>query len=91
MSDLMLGEPIPTGIPGIEPVIAEVQDAAEAVVRPFEETVGGTTSAYSVSPFFDQLLLLPMKFGLAMALASTAMLVSPVLMTNRPDTAGITR
>jgi hypothetical protein len=89
MSDLKLGEPIPTGIPGIEPVITEVQDAAEAVVRPFEETVGGTTSACSESPFFDQLLLFPMKFGLAMALASTAMLVSPIAMTKRLQTTGI--
>ena len=92
MSDLKLGEPIPTGIPGIEPVNSvEKLDAAEAVVQPFQQAVAGTTTAYSEGLVFDQLLLFPMKFGLAMTLALTAMLVSPVLMTNRPDTAGITR
>jgi len=92
MSDLKLGEPIPTGIPGIQPVNSvEKQDAAEAVVQPFQQAVAGTTTAYSESPVFDQLLLFPMKLGLSMALASTAMLVSPVLMANRPETAGITQ
>lgn len=92
MSDLKLGEPIPTGIPGTEPVSGtELTDAAKAVVQPFEQSIVNVTAAYSDSPLFDQFLLFPMKFGLAMALASTAMLVSPVLMTNQPDTAGITR
>lgn len=92
MSDLKLGEPLPTGIPGIEPLnSAEVQDAAEAVVRPFERSVGSMTAAYSDSPLFDQLLLFPMKLGLSMALASTAILVSPALMAKRLETAGVTR
>ena len=83
MSDLKLGEPIPTGIPGAEPVSnGEVQDAADAVVRPFRESVASATVAYSDSPLFDQLLLFPMKLGLSMALASTAMLVSPMSMTS---------
>lgn len=90
MSDLKLGEPIPTGIPGIEPVSsAEVQDAAEAVVRPFQEAVRSAT--ISDSPLFDQLLLFPMKLGLSMALASTAMLVSPMSMTKQLQTADVTR
>ena len=90
MSGLTLGEPIPTGIPGIEPVYsAEVQDAAEAVVRPFERSIGSVTAAYSDSPLFDQLLLFPMKLGLSMALASTAMLVSPIAMTKRLQTTGV--
>ncbi len=92
MPDLKLGEPIPTGIPGIEPVSStEVQDAAEAVVRPFERSIGSMTAAYSDSPLFDQLLLFPMKLGLSMPLASTAMLVSPVVMAKRLETAGITQ
>ncbi|WP_429925527.1 hypothetical protein ACQY1H_24160 (plasmid) [Agrobacterium vitis] len=89
MSDLKLGEPIPTGIPGIEPVSKEVQDAAEAVVRPFERMIDSAAGAYPDTALFDQLLLFPMKLGLSMALASTAMLVSPMLMANRPETAGI--
>lgn len=91
MSDLKLGEPIPTGIPGIEPVSTEVQDAAEAVVRPFERSIGSMTAAYSDSTLFDQLLLLPIKLGLSMALFSTAMLVSPIAMSKRLQTAGITQ
>jgi hypothetical protein len=92
MSDLKLGEPIPTGIPGAAPVSsAEVQEAAEAVVRPFHKAVASATAAYSDRPLFDQLLLFPMKLGLSMALASTAMLVSPMSMTKRPATTGITR
>ncbi|MET3858671.1 hypothetical protein [Rhizobium sp. OAE497] len=89
MSDLKLGEPIPTGIPGIEPVSTEVQDAAKAVVRPFERTIDSAVGAYPDTALFDQLLLLPMKLGLWMALASTAMLVSPIAMTKRPQTTGI--
>ncbi|MGJ7041440.1 hypothetical protein J2Y63_004715 [Shinella sp. BE166] len=92
MSDLKLGEPIPTGIAGIEPVnIAEVQDAAETVVQPFQETVSSTAVSHSNGPLLDQLLLFPMKLGLSMALASTAMLVSPALMAKRIETAGITQ
>ena len=92
MSDLKLGEPIPTGIPGIEPVNREeVHDDAEAIVRPFQEAVPTATVSHFDSPLFDQLLLFPMKLGLSMALASTAMLVSPMLMANRPETAGITQ
>ena len=92
LSDLKFGEPIPTGIPGIEPVSStEGQNAIEAVVRPFQEAVGGTKTSYSESQFFDQFLLFPMKLCLSMALASTAMLVSPMLMANRPETAGITQ
>ena len=87
MSDLQLGEPIPTGIPGIEPVSsAEVQEAADAVIRPFGRSM---TAAYSDSPLLDQLRLFPMKLGLSMALASTAMLVSPIAMTKRLQTTGI--
>lgn len=92
MSDLNLGEPIPTGIPGVEPVNnADLQDAAEAIVRPFQKAVPSATVSRSESPFFDQLLLFPMKLGLSIALASTAMLVSPTLIANRPETAGITQ
>lgn len=91
MSDLKLGEPIPTGIPGSEPVSTEVQDAAEAVARPFERSIGGMTAGYSDSPLFDQLLLFPMKLGLSMALAWTAMLVSPIAMTKRLQTTGVTQ
>ena len=87
MSDLKLGEPIPKGIPGIEPVNSA--DAAEAVVRPLERSIGSMTSAYSDSPLFDQLLLFPMKLGLSIALVSTAMLLSPLSMTKRLQTAGI--
>lgn len=89
MSDLKPGEPIPTGIPGIEPVSTEVQDAAEAVVRPFERTIDSAAGTYPDTALFDQLLLLPMKLGLSMALASTAMLVSPIAMTKRLQTTGI--
>ncbi|WP_374638594.1 hypothetical protein [Agrobacterium salinitolerans] len=92
MSDLKLGEPIPTGIPGIEPVSsAEVQETAEAVLRPFERSIGSMTSDNSDSPVFDQLLLFPMKLGLSMALASTAMLVSPIAMTKRLQATGVTQ
>ncbi|WP_234894735.1 hypothetical protein [Agrobacterium vitis] len=92
MSDLKLGEPIPTGIPSAAPVSsAEVQDAAEAVVRPFQGAVASATAAYYDSPSFDQLLLFPMKLGLSMALASMAMLVSPISMTKRLVMTGITR
>ncbi|MCQ4634912.1 hypothetical protein GB927_033125 [Shinella sp. CPCC 100929] len=92
MSDLKLGEPIPTGIASIEPVnIAEVQDAGEAVVRPFQETVRSAAVSYSDSPLLDQFLLFPMKLGLSMVLASTAMLVNPALMAKRLETAGITQ
>jgi hypothetical protein len=92
MSDLKLGEPIPTGIPGIEPVSStDVKEAAAAVVRPFNRSIGSMTAASSDSPLFDQLLLFPMKLGLSMALASTAMLVSPIAMTKRLQTTGITR
>lgn len=92
MSYLKLGEPIPTGIPGIEPVSStEVEDAAEAGVRPFQDAVRSTTVPYSDSPLFDQLLLFPMKFGLSMVLASTAMLVSPIAMTKRLQATGVTR
>lgn len=90
MSDLKLGEPIPTGIPGIEPVSTEVQDAREAVVRPFERTIYSAAGAYPDTALLDQLLLLPMKIGLSMALASTAMLVTPALMAKRLETTGIT-
>ncbi|OHZ44445.1 hypothetical protein BBL07_00565 [Agrobacterium vitis] len=89
MSDLKLGEPIPTGIPGIEPVSTEVQDAAKAVVRPIERTIDSAAGAYPDTALLDQLLLLPMKLGLSMALASTAMLVSPIAMTKRLQTTGI--
>lgn len=90
MSDRKLGEPIPTGIPGIEPVnSAEVQEAAAAVVRPFEQTIDSMTATYPDTVFLDQLLLLPMKFGLSIALASTAVLVSPIAMTNRLQTTGV--
>lgn len=41
------------------------------------------TITYSVNVPLDQLLLFPMKLGLSIALASTAMLVSPVMMTKR--------
>ncbi|MGZ2385303.1 hypothetical protein ACVIDN_006727 [Rhizobium brockwellii] len=88
MSDLKLGEPIPTGIPPIEPDSSmEVQDAAEAVVQPVDVNV----AAYPDGALFDQLLLFPMKLGLSMALASTAMLVSPMSMTKRLEMTGITR
>ncbi|WP_262512230.1 hypothetical protein [Agrobacterium tumefaciens] len=40
---------------------------------------------------FDQLLLFPMKLGLSIALASTAMLASPIAMTKRLQTTGISR
>ena len=90
MPDLKLGELIPTGIPGSEPVSsAEVQEAANAVVRSFERSIGSMMAAYSDSPLSDQLLLFPMKLGLSMALASTAMLVSPIAMTKRLQTTGI--
>lgn len=89
MSDLKLGEPIPTGIPGIEPVSTEVQDAAEAVVRPFERTIDSAAGAYPDTALLDQLLLLPVKIGLSMALASTAMVVSPALMGKRLQTNGV--
>lgn len=89
MSDLKLGEPIPTGIPGIEPVSTEVQDAAEAVVRPFERSIDSAAGAYPDTALLDQLLLLPMKLGLSMALALTAVLVSPIAMTKRLQTTGI--
>jgi hypothetical protein len=90
MSDLKLGETIPTGIPGIEPVnSAEVQDAAAAVVRPFQDDVRSTAVPYSDSPLFDQLLLFQMKFGLSMVLAPTAMLVRPIAMTKRLQSTGI--
>jgi hypothetical protein len=89
MSDLKLGEPIPTGIPGIEPVNSEeVHDATEAVARPFQEAVPSATVARFDSPLFDQLLLFPMKLGLSMALVSTAMIVSPIAMTKRLQTTG---
>ncbi|SMF60591.1 hypothetical protein [Xaviernesmea oryzae] len=92
MSDLKLGEPIPAAIPGIEPVSStEVQDATEAVMRPFQEAVGRTAAADSDGALFDQLLLSPIKLGLSIALASTAMLVSPALMAKRLETAGITQ
>ncbi|PWI49895.1 hypothetical protein B5K03_33710 [Rhizobium phaseoli] len=92
MSDLKLGEPIPTGIAGIEPVSStEVQVADAGVVRPFPETVGMNAAAYPGSALFDQLLLFPMKLGLSIALASTAMLVTPALMAKRLETAGITQ
>jgi hypothetical protein len=92
MSDLKLGEPIPAGIPGIQPDSStEVQDAAAAVVQPFQETVGVNVAAYPDSALFDQLLLFPMKLGLSMALASTAMLVSPLLMAKRLETTGLTQ
>jgi hypothetical protein len=92
MSDLKLGEPIPTGIPGIEPDSSiEVQDAAEAVLQPFQETVDVNVAANPDGALFDQLLLFPMKLGLSMALASTAMLVSPMSMTKRLEMTGITR
>ena len=66
------------------------QDAAAAVVQPFQETIGAN-AAYSDSAEFDQLLLFPMKLGVSIALASTAMLVSLMSMTKRLRTAGITR
>lgn len=92
MSDLKLGEPIPTGIPGTAPVnSAAVQDAAEAVVQPFHEGMRSITGASSDNPLFDQLLLFPLKLGLSMALASTALLVSPLLMAKRLQTTGITQ
>ncbi|SFB57160.1 hypothetical protein SAMN03159496_05253 [Rhizobium sp. NFR07] len=90
MSDLKLGEPIPMGIPGIEPVSTEVQDAARAVVRPFERTIYSAAGAYPDTALLDQLLLPPMKLGPSMVLASTAMLVSPALMVKRLQTANVT-
>jgi hypothetical protein len=70
MSDLKLGEPIPTAISGIEPVSsAESQEAADPVVRPFERSIGSMTAAYSDRRLSDQLLLFPMKLGLSMARA----------------------
>jgi hypothetical protein len=92
MSDLKIGEPVPTGIPGIEPFgSTELTDAAEAVVKPFEQSIGNMTAAFSDSPLFDQLLLFPMKLNLSMALASTAMLVSPAVMANGLGMSNITR
>lgn len=90
MSDLKLGEPIPTGIPGIEPVSTEVQDAADAVARPLERTTDNAAGADPDTALLDHLLLLPMKLGLSMALASAAMLVSPIAMTKRLQTTGVT-
>lgn len=69
----------------------EVQDAAEGVVRPFQQAVGSAAAAYPESALFDQLLLFPMKLGLSIALASTAMLASPIAMTKRLQTTGISR
>ncbi|MFP3675032.1 hypothetical protein SB724_19640, partial [Bacillus sp. SIMBA_031] len=68
----------------------EIQDAAAAgVVQTFPETFGMNAAAYPSSALFDQLLLFPMKLGLSIALASTAMLVTPTLMasgcTDRPN------
>lgn len=92
MLDLKLGKPIPTGIPGIEPVsTTDVQDAAETVIRPFERTIDNMTAAYPGTAMLDQLFLFPMKLGLSIALASTAMLVSPLLMVKQPETTGITQ
>lgn len=88
MSDLKLGEP-PTGTPGIEPVSTEIQGSREAVVRPFERTIDSAAGAYPDTALLDQLLLLPMKLGLSMALVSTAMLVSPIAMANRMQPIGI--
>lgn len=48
-------------------------------------------AAYYDSLLFDELLLFPMKLGLSIALASTAMLVSPIAMTKSLQTAGITQ
>lgn len=91
MSDLKLGEPIPTGIPGIEPVSsAEMEEAAEMVVQPLERSIGSMAAAFSDSPLFDQMLLFPLKLGLSMALTSTAMLVSPIAMTKRLQMSAIT-
>ncbi|MDP9572183.1 UNVERIFIED_ORG: hypothetical protein J2W66_002668 [Agrobacterium larrymoorei] len=74
--DLKLREPIPTGIPGIEPVSnTGVQDAAESAIRLFERTIDDMTAAYPGTAMLDQLFLFPMKLGLSIALVSTAMLV----------------
>jgi hypothetical protein len=96
MSDLKLGEPIPTGIPGVVPVSSteiqtEMQDVTEASARPFNDAVAETTAAYSGNAVFDEVLLFPMKLSLSIALASMAMLVSPALMAKRLETIGVTR
>jgi hypothetical protein len=92
MSDLKLGEAIPKGIPGIEPDSnTDVQDAAAAVAQPFLQAVGVKASVYGDGTLFDQLLLFPMKPGLSVALASTAMLGIPVSMAKRMETTGMTQ
>lgn len=88
MPDLKLGKPIPTGIPGMEPVTTtEAESAVETIARPFEPTVDSMTSTYPGKAVFDQMLLFPMKLGLSITLASTAMLVSPWLMVKQPESA----
>lgn len=48
-------------------------------------------SPIPTAPLLDQVLLFPMKLGLSIALASTAILVSPALMAKRLQTADITQ
>ncbi|WP_245292884.1 hypothetical protein [Pararhizobium arenae] len=92
MSDLKLGEAIPKGIPGIEPVSStDIQDAADAVVQPFQQAARVDAPVYADGALFDQLLLFPMKLGLSIALASTAMLGIPVSVAKRLEASGITQ
>ncbi|KQS96864.1 MULTISPECIES: hypothetical protein [unclassified Rhizobium] len=90
MPDLKLGKPIPTGIPGMEPVsTTAVESIVDTMAHPFERTIDSMTSTYPGKAVLDQMLLFPMKLCLSITLASTAMLVSPWLMVKQPETNAI--
>lgn len=91
MSELKLGEPIPTGIPGIEPVnTAEDRQVTDAAAPPFVR-IASDAAFEPHTALFDQLFLFPMKLGLSIALASSAVLVNPALLAQRLETAGAAR
>lgn len=89
-SNFNLGDPIPTGIPGIDPERAmDTQYGAEISWGLSEQTLPGT-SAHPETVSFDQWFLFPMKLGMSIALASTVLLVNPAPMANRLEATGIT-
>ena len=69
----------------------DLEGSAETSVRPIERTIDTMTASYPGTAVLGQLFLFPVKLGLSIALASTAILLSPILMMKPPERADSTR